>query len=307
MSKTMQTDNNIKLALGPIQYFWPRETVMDFYHDMIETPVDIIYLGETVCAKRRQLSFGDWFDLASKLTASGKQVVLSTLTLIEAESELNAMKKICHNGNFLVEANDMAAVELLSREQLPFVAGPFINVYNSHSLALLAKQGMTRWVMPVELSKATLSQIIQASSDEVRQQVEVEVFSYGRMPLAYSARCFTARAYDLPKDDCRFICAQHDEGLPMQSQEGQTVFNINGIQTQSGEVYNLLPQIPAMKKIGVDIMRLSPQPRGMAEVIQEFDQARRSMQELPKNQVGCNGYWFQRAGMENCYVKEKRL
>jgi len=307
MDKQRQAAHSIKLALGPIQYFWSREMIMDFYRDMSKTPIDIIYLGETVCAKRRQLSFGDWFDLASKLTACGKQVVLSTLTLVEAESELSAMKKICHNGHFLVEANDMAAVEILSREQIPFVAGPFINIYNGHSLELLARQGMVRWVMPVELSKATLTQIMHATSAPVRQQVETEVFSYGRMPLAFSARCFTARAYGLPKDNCQFICARHDEGLLMKSQEDQTVFNINGIQTQSGEIYNLLQQTPAMKKIGVDIMRLSPQARGMEEVIQQFHLARTSMREIAPDPAGCNGYWFQRAGMENCYVKDKRL
>ena len=84
------------------------------------------------------------------------------------------------------------------------------------------------------------------------------------------------------------------------------MFNINGIQTQSGEVYNLLQQTAAMKKIGVNIMRLSPQANGMEEVIQQFHVARTTLQEPPQEQSGCNGYWFQHAGMENCYVKERR-
>jgi len=29
---------------------------------------------------------------------------------------------------------------------------------------------------------------------------DVELFAYGRMPLAYSARCFTARAHGRTKD-----------------------------------------------------------------------------------------------------------
>ena len=33
---------------------------------MIETPVDIIYLGETVCSKRRSLGFEQWMELYLK-------------------------------------------------------------------------------------------------------------------------------------------------------------------------------------------------------------------------------------------------
>jgi hypothetical protein len=35
---------------------------------------------------------------------------------------------------------------------MPFVAGPAINCYNLSTLKILLKRGMTRWVMPVELS-----------------------------------------------------------------------------------------------------------------------------------------------------------
>ena len=45
--------------------------------------------------------------------------------------------------------------------------------------------------------------------------VETEVFVYGKLPLAFSARCFTARHYDLNKDDCQFKCLDHPEGLTL--------------------------------------------------------------------------------------------
>lgn len=44
------------------------------------------------------------------------------------------------------------------------------------------------------------------------QRPEVELFAYGHLPLAYSARCFTARAENLPKDDCQFVCLNYPEG-----------------------------------------------------------------------------------------------
>ncbi len=296
----------MKLSLGPVLYFWDRNTVFDFYEKIAETPVDIIYLGETVCAKRRYLSTSDWIELGHKLKASGKEVILSTLTLLEAESELGQLRKVCQNGDFLVEANDMSAVQILSEQQIPFIAGPFINIYNAQTLHFLVKNGMKRWVMPVELSRHTLEQILQeAKKLGIDDEFETEVFSYGHLPLAFSARCFTARAYNLPKDNCQLICADHPEGMPLQSRESDKVFTINGIQTMSGSCYNLLSQLPSMRSLGIDVMRISPQSKNMEDIIHQFHHARVS--DVDNNHDvssdDCNGYWFQRAGMENCYLK----
>ena len=145
----------MKLALGPIPYFWPHDKVYAFYERAADWPVDIVYVGETVCPKRRNLKLEDWLALAERLTAAGKEVVLSTLVLLEAESELGALERICSNGRFSVEANDMAAVQLLSGRG-PFVAGPHINAYNGETLALLAECGARRWVLPIELESIQL-------------------------------------------------------------------------------------------------------------------------------------------------------
>ena len=85
----------MKLSLGPPQYFWPRERALAFYREAVRWPLDIIYLGETVCSKRRELGTGDWIALAQELADSGKQIVLSSLALIEAESELGALAAQC--------------------------------------------------------------------------------------------------------------------------------------------------------------------------------------------------------------------
>ncbi|MBI5782243.1 MAG: U32 family peptidase, partial [Gammaproteobacteria bacterium] len=197
----------MRLSLGPIQYFWERERVLDFYARVAEAPVDIVYLGETVCSKRRALRLPDWLDIARQLTAVGKEAVLSTLTLIEAESEVSYMRTIIENGCYMVEANDMAAVNMLAGVA-PFVVGPHVNVYNGRALDLLARTGAQRWVMPMELDRETLA----ALQSNRPAGLEIEVFVFGRLPLSFSARCFTARAHNLPKDECDFRCADYPEG-----------------------------------------------------------------------------------------------
>lgn len=293
----------MKLSLGAIQYFWPRQTVEDFYQTHINSPVDIIYLGETVCSKRRFLKPAEWVDLAKELSNAGKQVVLSTLTLIEAKSDMAGVKRLCENGDIAVEANDMGAVQLMADQSLPFVGGPALNIYNAHTLKLLQQQGLMRWVMPVELDAKTLKDILaDAEAMGLKDKIETEVFSFGRMPLAYSARCFTARFRNLPKDDCQLVCQDYPEGLPMDSQEGEQFFTINGIQTQSGKIQHLLPHWKQMQEIGVDIMRISPQPNHMSEVIQRYAQVINAESsdtdvESMLSAPACDGYWRGESGM----------
>ena len=238
----------MKYALGPLLYFWSKENIESFYQKSISSEADIIYLGESVCSKRREMKPKDWFSIAKDISDSGKQVVLSTMALLEAPSEVNAMKKYIDNGSFIIEANDVSAIQLASESNVPFVVGPAVNCYNAQTLNLFLKQGMTRWCMPVELSREWLQNVLtQCDELGIRDKFETEVFSYGYLPLAYSARCFTARAENKPKDECETCCIKYPNGITVNSQEGQEVFTLNGIQTQSGYCYNLINDLPSMK------------------------------------------------------------
>src|SRR5690606_10130190 len=109
---------------------------------------------------------------------------------------LKTMRKLVDHGRYCVEANDMAAVSRLKGRG--FVAGPYLNVYSKPTLDFLAQCGASRWVMPLEMGRTGLARLQQ----DRPAQIETEVFAYGRMPLAFSARCFTARNRNLPKDNC---------------------------------------------------------------------------------------------------------
>ena len=179
----------MKYSLGPVLYYWPKETLEDFYQQAANCSADTIYLGEAVCSKRRATKVGDWIEMAKTLAASGKQVVLSTLALVQASSELGELKRYVDNGEFLIEASDLGVVNLCAERKLPFVAGHALNCYNAVTLRLLRKQGMVRWCMPVELSRDWLANLLtQCEELGIRNQFEVEVLSYGHLPLAYSAR-----------------------------------------------------------------------------------------------------------------------
>lgn len=289
----------MKYSLGPVLYYWPKETLEKFYQAAAKSRADVIYLGEAVCSKRRATKVGDWLDMAKMLAGQGKQVVLSTLALVQAPSELGELKRYVENGDFLIEANDIGSVNMAAERKLPFVAGHALNCYNAVTLRLLLKQGMTRWCMPVELSRDWLTNMLQQCDElGIRDKFEVEVLSYGHLPLAYSARCFTARSEDRAKDECETCCIKYPNGRDMRSQEQQQVFVLNGIQTMSGYVYNLGNELTSMKGL-VDIVRLSPMGLGTLDILNAFRANENGSAPLPlANHSDCNGYWRRVAGLE---------
>jgi len=292
----------LRLTLGPIPYFWPREQVFEFYRQAAGWPVDSVCLGEVVCAKRRALRTTDWLEIAERLTAAGKEAVLSTLTLVEAASELATLRRCCRNGRFPVEANDMAAVEILSELGIAFVGGPTLNVYNARTLAVLAEAGMRRWVPPVELSGDSLAALLADAPPDC----DCEVFAWGRLPLAWSARCFTARAENLPKDRCGFACLDDSQGRLIHTRDDEPFLVLNGIQTQSALTQNLAHELDGLSRLPIAALRLDPQPENMERVVRLYRELlddgadTAALAELDRlAPVGtCTGYWHGQPGFE---------
>ena len=165
----------------------------------------------------------------------------------------------------------------------------------------MAGLGATRWVMPTEMKREDLG-VLQREKPE---GLETEVFAMGRLPLAFSARCFTARHANLPKDDCGFSCIAHPDGSPC-AREDQPFLVLNGIQTQSARVYSLLQDLCELVTAGVDVLRLSPQSQNMARPSavrrarngdMTGTQAQEKLRALLPGE-DCNGYWHGRPGLE---------
>ena len=260
------TTGPLQLHIGPLLYFWPREAVLHFYAGLADSPAAGVVLGEVVCERRRDLKPDDWLALARELTSAGKEVTLATQALIQSEADLRLLRKVAENGDFVVEAGDVSAIALLEQVGARFVLGPHINAYSRAALAEYARVGARRWVAPIELPLEAVARI-----NVPEPLLPTEVFAFGRMPLAFSARCFTARHHRLSKDDCQFRCKDDADGLLLKTTDGRPFLVLNGIQTMSAGTQCLIGEGDALRAAGVSRLRLSPCGSGFDTVLAQFD------------------------------------
>lgn len=293
----------MKLTLGPLLYYWSRQTTLDFYAAAANWDVDTIYLGEVVCARRHELRTADWLALGSELTQAGKKVVYSSQALLESGSDLSSLRRFATEGGIL-EANDLGAVKIARDLQIPYIAGTHLNIYNGATLAWHQNAGAIRWLPPLEASRDTIAATLAEYGTETLVPIETEIFAHGRLPLAFSARCFTARHYDLSKDACEFKCLDHADGQLLSTREGQPFLRLNGIQTQSAACHALIHDLADVHAVGASHLRISPQAQFTAEIIAAYQQqithpASTSAADWARfNPEGLvNGYWHGQAGI----------
>ncbi len=288
-----------KLSLGPVLFNWKPEAWRDFYLRIAdEAAVDTVYLGEVVCSKRQP--FFDPFvpQVIERLTAAGKEVVLSSLALVMSGKEREAARALAAVEGFMTEANDLSFAAALNGR--PFAVGPFVNVYNEGTLAYLARLGARRVCLPVEAPASTIAVLAAQGLAEI----EVQVF--GRLPLAMSARCYHARSRNLAKDGCQYVCADDPDGMPVDTMDGKPFLTVNGTQTMSYRYHNLLGELEALRRAGVGRFRLWPQSCDMVAVAALFravvegrtdaEEANRLLAELTPEAEFANGYIYGREG-----------
>ena len=241
-----------RLVLGPMLFNRPPATLHDLYARIAdETDIDVVHLGEVVCAKRMPFIDPHLPAIVDRLRRAGKQVVISTLALVQGARETALVRDLTAGDDWLIEANDMAAIHGLAGR--PHVVGPHVNVYNPASLACLAALGAIRVCLPAELPMAGIAALAAA-----RGPAAIEVQVFGRAPLAISARCYHARAHGLHKDGCRYVCGQDPDGMPVDTVDGQPFLAVNGLQTLSYGCLELSGWIGDLRAAGVTAFRLSP-------------------------------------------------
>lgn len=254
------------LTMGPILFHWDADTRRDFWFRVAdEAPVDTVYLGEVVCAKRSPFIDPYYDEIAGRLERAGKRVVFSTLAEIMTRQERSATRSLVAGERTDIEANDAAALYHLRGR--PHRVGPFVNVYNEDTLSGLAARGAEHFTLPVELPAAALGVLGRAAAD---LGVGLEAQVYGRAPLALSARCYHARAHGRVKDNCQFVCGNDPDGMELATLDGEPFLVVNGIQTLSRACINLVHELPALADAGINAFRLSPHSHDMVAVARVF-------------------------------------
>jgi collagenase-like PrtC family protease len=305
-----------ELVVGPLLYWWPRADLMAFYAEVADSPAQHVVLGEVVCSRRNEIKLDDWVALARELAQAGKTVSLATQALVMSEAELRTLRRIAEQDEFAVEAGDASALRVLAAAhtarpaRAPFVIGPHVNIYSRAALVEHAGLGAGVWVAPLELPLDAVAAINPPSHrvPGAAGPLATEAFVFGRLPLAFSARCFTARHHRLNKDECDFRCRDDADGLPMRSSTGEPFLVLNGIQTQSARLQALIGHGAALRAAGVTRVRLSPCSQGFAQVLRTFDavynregparEARETLASIGLPGTLVDGYARARPGME---------
>ena len=253
----------MKLTVGPNPFFWDAASWRDFYARVAdEAPVDRVVLGELVCSKRLPFYQSEIPAAVARLRRAGKAVAMTSLALITLKRERTLTAELAATG-LEVEVNDLTALAHLPAGA-PFSIGPMVNVYNEGTLGWLAARGARRICLPPELQPEPLRVLAGASP------IPVEVWGWGRLPLAISARCYHARLHDRAKDSCQFVCDADPDGRAVDTLDGQRFLAVNGVQTLSAACASAAHALPGLRAAGVAGLRLSPQAEGFVTVCTLF-------------------------------------
>ena len=294
----------MKITLGPIPFLWEKERILSFYKEVSATPVSTVYLGEVVCSKRSVLGRDTIEAIARMLSDAGKEVVVSTLGLITHRDELNFIESLC-SLPLNIEVNNIGVLNLCP-DKSRVICGPHLAIYNAPALKFLAGLGIRRIVFMPELSQ----QAIESLSLSV-PSVEKEIIAFGNLPLAFSWRCYTARALNLSKTNCAIVCNKYPSGMPLDTMEGMPLFNINGTQLMSEKKVCMIEQINILRSFGIGHLRIIPQEHHTSEIVAIFNKTLTGDLSVPTAlevlkkfaPAGISNGWFHgRAGWE--YVEE---
>ncbi|OWV97580.1 protease [Rhizobium sp. R72] len=294
--------SSLKLTLGPLLYLWSTARWRDFYFQIAdEAPVDVVVVGETVCSKRLHFMESEFAAVVERLEAAGKEVRLSTLALVTLDREASYQRSLVDDDTRLVEANDLSALQMLKGRS--HAIGPFVNVYNGAAAKVLARNGAREICLPPELPAASVAQITKSCPG-----IGFELFAFGRIPLAISARCAHARSKGRTKDNCQFVCQEDPDGLLVNTLSGQPFLALNGVQTVSHSCQALLDEPGETLSLGIRSLRLSPQNCDMSAVARVYrdlldssigsKQAAFRLRDIHPDLPLSNGFHHGRAGAE---------
>ena len=265
----------MELTVGPLLFHWAPDAWSDFYARLAdEAPVDRVVIGESVCSKRLPLYADRILEAVERLERGGKSVVLTSLALVTLPRERRAAAGLFAQNDHEVEIDDLTLMRWAGKggeaDKPSFSIGPLVNVYNESTLGFFARRGARAVCLPPELPFASVASLAAAARP---LGIGVEVFAFGRVPLAISARCYHARVHGRTKDSCQFVCDQDPDGMVVKTLDGQDFLAVNGVQTLSYNCCNLIGDVGTLRDVGVTALRLSPHSGDFVAVCRAFRDA----------------------------------
>lgn len=254
--------NRLQITLGPVLFEWKREALSKLYEKVAQLDVDVVYMGEVVCSKKLGYTTDDIEKTGLMLERAGKKVVVSSLAIVSNEDELDLTRRIL-DLPFAIEANDVSVFNM-AKVGKEIWAGPHITAYNAPSVEFLKSVGIRRVCFPVELPGSSMAHIIKETG------VEAEVFAHGRLPLAFSWRCYTSRAHGLTKTECKHHCALYPAGFDLKTLDNEPLFCVNGTSILSAKTHSLVDSTEDVAGIGARAVRISPGQDDIGRVVKVY-------------------------------------
>ena len=115
---------------------------------------------------------------------------------------------------------------------------------------------MKRWVPPLEADRKLIGLL-----HDSRRKGRNRSLRFRQAAAGFSALLHRPPLQPEQRTTASSSCLDHPEGMTLKTREGQSFLCINGIQTMSAQSYNLLDELPTMRDMGIDIIRVSPQPQ----------------------------------------------
>ncbi|NQY43735.1 MAG: U32 family peptidase [Legionellales bacterium] len=243
---------------------WPENKKQDFYSMIAdEANINTVYIGEVICQKRFACWGKIYHKIVDRLVSAGKEVIISSLALINTEEELHIIRDYIKDSNLTIEANDISVLNII--DQNKFCLGPYINIYNEEALKHYIDKGASHITFSQELPRESIEVLASL------KKIDYEISVFGRIPLAISARCAHARVYKQQKSNCKYVCEKDLNGLEVTTLDSQPFLTINGLQTMSYTYCNMLQELDYLQQIGINRFRIYPHDHNMLKIIDVYN------------------------------------
>lgn len=221
---------------------------------------DAVYFGIadlSLRARTNSLTLKDVPKFVSKCHEYGIKAYM-TINSVIYNNDINTAEKIVKKAKEAkVDAIivwDLAVIEIIKKEKIPFIISTQANVSNYKTAEFYKKLGAKRVVLAREL---TLRQIKEIKN---KVDIEIETFIHGAMCVAISGRCILS-AYLFNKSSNCGSCAQPCRKLWKLSDDKGNEFETEGKYFLNAKDICMIEFVPELIKAGIDSFKIEGRRR----------------------------------------------